>query len=203
MDPKAREGGDSSRHKEALFRACSTLAEITKHTRRPEERRGPRPAKPVAGVEAVFVRLPARKYSEVRTHLRNLNVDISHIKWYSWVGKMVLELLVSTEKVESIVEALSDCQFRVIPDFDPASPPASLGGKEISEQDRAHIRTAALKRVDHNNRRRQQQLGQGAAMGSDAIIDYFVKLGERAHQHVIPASTLPAQSARRGGGGLQ
>ena len=148
------------------------------------------------------MRMTSRKYRDVRAQFKALNIDINHIKWYSWVGKMVLELLVDSSEEENIVTALNDCQIRALPDFDPAQPPESVRGRPFSLEEIAHMKARALERVEANISRRNTLLRAGVSQSSDAIVAFYTALQQRAGAQALDAPERhdPQYGNRRRGG---
>ena len=165
-------------------------------------RRPPTQQRPARDVKPVYVRMAARSYKAVRTLFKDLNIDINHIKWYSWVGRMVLELLVVPSEVDNIVGALVDCQMRALPDFDPANPPESVRGRPLSLDDIAHMKAKAVERVEVNISRRNSMLGARAPQPSDAIVAFYTALQQRAGAQAIDAPERhDPKYGRKGRGG--
>jgi hypothetical protein len=90
-------------------------------------------------------------YDEARDLLIAAGLEGRHIAWLSYIGSSVLEILVASDRADTIKQTLSSKNFHIFEKFDPANPPArnSINGHRLTRDHMEHMKSVFKARIAH------------------------------------------------------
>ena len=91
-----------------------------------------------------------RNFKEVYKLLAACGVDTEPIRWCSFIGSSVLELLVLEDRYDHVLANITRVQIKVFSHFDPSTPPDRRAGyRPFSDSEKATMKVAFKKRILH------------------------------------------------------
>ena len=148
--------------------------------------------------KAIYTHINRMSVSDLYRNLGNVGIDTKRIRFFSYVGSAVLEILVTEEGYDHVVAQLNARDFKIYSNFDPSTPPNRVPGfRAFSEQQKQDMRKAFKNRVT-------SILNLNAAHGrgiNPAVADFYQSMADACPWfHSIPPSHSTPQVHGVGGG---